>query len=131
MTRTDNQRVEDILRARDSRRLQEIAASGRAAFDRSWPLQDAAIRELELLGEAMNKLSDEFKERVSGLPIEVARGLRNVVTHVYWAIDLDVIWDTILNDIGPLIATLENEYTPPPTGSVLEEDFTFPRADLV
>lgn len=128
MTRTDNQRVEDILRA--ARRLQEIAANGRVAFDRSWPLQDAAIRELELLGEAMNKLSDEFKERVSGLPIEVARGLRNVVAHEYWTIDLDVIWDTIIKDIGPLVATLENEYTPPPTGSVLDEDFTFPRVEL-
>jgi|GEM_PF-3590825 len=58
MSRSDNDRIEDVLRA--SRRLQEIGNAGRETFQRDWPLQDAAVRELEIIGEALYNLSDTF-----------------------------------------------------------------------
>ncbi|MCQ3809490.1 MAG: DUF86 domain-containing protein [Acidimicrobiia bacterium] len=111
----------DVLRA--SRRLQEIGHVGRAAFDGSWVLQDAAVRELEIVGEALNGLSDQFKARVSGLPVDAARGMRNHAAHRYWTLDLGTIWKTIENDIGPLIALLEGESDPPVRGqSAFDEE---------
>ena len=124
MTRSDNDRVGDVLRA--SHRLQEIGRAGRGAFDDSWVLQDAAVRELEIAGEALSNLSARFKARLPGLPVDAARGMRNHAAHRYWILDLGTIWKTIENDIGPLIAMLEGEYDPPPTGSVFDEDFTIP-----
>ncbi|WP_428117061.1 HepT-like ribonuclease domain-containing protein [Candidatus Poriferisodalis sp.] len=51
MTRSDAERVHDILDA--CNKLVEIAALGRAEFDRSWILQSAAERQLEIIGEAI------------------------------------------------------------------------------
>lgn len=128
MSRSDNERIEDILRA--SRRLREIGKAGREAFNRSWPHQSAAVRELEIIGEAVKHLSDDFMESKPELPADLARGLRNRATHRYWTIDLDTIWNTVKDDIGPLIEMLKDEYTPPPSGSVFDEDHSFPAVEL-
>ena len=116
---------------RAARRLQEIGRAGRTAFDGNWVLQDAAVRELEIVGEALNHLAAGFKARVPGLPVDAARGIRNHAAHRYWALDLGTLWKTIEDEIGPLVAMLEGEYDPPPTGSVLDEDFAIPLVERI
>ncbi|MCQ3806284.1 MAG: DUF86 domain-containing protein [Acidimicrobiaceae bacterium] len=56
----------------------------------------------------------------------MARGLRNRAAHRYWTIDLGIIWRTIENDITPLIDALRQYYEPPASGSVFDEDHSFP-----
>ena len=126
MTRSDNELVEDILRS--SLRLGEIADCGRLAFSNDWTFQDAAIRQLGVVGEALNGLSDEFKDRVPGLPVEDAKRLGDRAAHRYWTLDLGIIWETISSDIPALITLISSEYAPPPTGSVYGDGFTFPRS---
>ena len=59
-------------------------------------------RSLEIIGEAVGRLDDAFKDAHPDVPWRKIRGLRNIVAHVYWAIDYDVIWDVVTNDIPPL-----------------------------
>ena len=126
MSRSENERIEDILRA--SMRLAEIAKLGHEAFASDWVLQDAAARQLGIIGEAAGHLSDGLRQRVPDLQrtVRVAKGMRNHVVHKYWDTDEDIVWITLVEDIPELITMLEGEYTPPPSGSVFDEDFSFP-----
>ena len=59
-------------------------------------------RSLERIGEAVGRLDDAFKAGHPTIPWRKIRGLRNVVAHVYWAIDYDIVWDVVTADIPPL-----------------------------
>jgi uncharacterized protein with HEPN domain len=62
----------------------------RADFDRDWTLQNALIRELEILGEAAGKLSAGFVNRhADEVPWKEVTGLRHKLVHDYFEVDLD------------------------------------------
>lgn len=60
--------------------------------------QDAVIRNLEIIGEAANKILTEYPEfaaQHSDIPWEVAYGMRNRLVHGYFEINLEVVWRTV------------------------------------
>jgi len=64
--------------------------------------QDAVIRNLEIIGEAAKKLTEEFKEKHSKIAwYEIGR-LRDKLIHHYSGINIDVVWSIIQNDIPKL-----------------------------
>ncbi len=65
-------------------------------------------RSLEIIGEAVGRMDDAFKEAHPAIPWRKIRGLRNIVAHVYWAIDYDIIWDVVTNDIPSLHEQVRN-----------------------
>lgn len=67
----------------------------------------AIIKELEIIGEAASKLTPEFKAGQPYIPWADIVGMRNRLTHGYFDIDLDRVWDTVLEDLKPLCAELE------------------------
>ena len=71
-------------------------------FLNSTEKQDAVYRRLELIGEAANRLSDEFRNRYHQIPWNKIIGMRNVLIHEYDSIDLDRVWETIQKDIPQL-----------------------------
>jgi uncharacterized protein with HEPN domain len=66
----------------------------REEFDREWTLQNALIRELEVLGEAAGKLSAEFVNANPKVPWKEITGLRHKLIHDYFEVDLEVVWRT-------------------------------------
>lgn len=86
MTRSDQDRVADILDA--CRRLSEVAKLGRAEYDRNWIVQSAVERQLEIIGEAASRLSEDFQGSHVGLPARQAKALRNVISHEYFSVNL-------------------------------------------
>ena len=71
-------------------------------FFNSTEKQDAVYRRLELIGEAANRLPDEFRIQYHRIPWNKIIGMRNVLIHEYDSIDLDRIWETIQRDIPEL-----------------------------
>ena len=67
----------------------------------------AIIKELEIIGEAASKLTPEFKAGLPHIPWADIVGMRNRLTHGYFDIDLDRVWDTVVEDLKPLCAKLE------------------------
>ena len=67
----------------------------------------AIIKELEIIGEAASKLATEFKAAQPHIPWTDIVGMRNRLTHGYFDIDLDRVWDTVQEDLKPLCAELE------------------------
>jgi uncharacterized protein with HEPN domain len=59
-------------------------------------------RSLEIIGEATAKLDATFKEKHSHIPWRKIRGLRNIVAHVYWEVDYDIIWHVVTVEIPGL-----------------------------
>jgi uncharacterized protein with HEPN domain len=66
-------------------------------FKRDYKTVDAVIRNFEILGEAANKLPLEIKEKYYEIPWDEMYLLRNKVTHEYFGVDYEIIWDVALN----------------------------------
>lgn len=60
---------------------------------------DAVIRNLEIIGEATKNIPDDVKKRYQGIPWKRMIGLRNIVIHEYFGVDLDNIWKIINENI--------------------------------
>ena len=71
-------------------------------FEAKWIEQDAIIRNLEIIGEAANNISDDLKQNYPDILWKEIRGMRNFVTHQYFGVELNEIWATVINDIPVL-----------------------------
>jgi len=76
-------------------------------LSRNRMLQLALVRLVEVVGEAASRVSDAGQQRYPSIPWHKARCMRNRLVHGYDMIDLRVLWDTITDDLPPLIAELE------------------------
>ncbi len=65
-------------------------------------LKRACIRSLEVIGEAVKKLSNGFKERHGEVEWRKIAGLRDKLIHRYFGVDWDIVWDIIKNKIPDL-----------------------------
>ncbi|MEE9294805.1 MAG: HepT-like ribonuclease domain-containing protein [Phycisphaerae bacterium] len=79
----------------------------RADLDHDRMLELALVRLVEIVGEAAARVSPAGQERYSGLPWPQIIGTRHRLVHGYGKVDLNVLWDTVIDDLPPLIAALE------------------------
>jgi uncharacterized protein with HEPN domain len=73
-------------------------------------VQDAVIRNLEIIGEASHNIEQQFPDFVRAhpdLPLAFAYQMRNAVAHGYFKVDLEVVWNTVENDLPRLHAHVE------------------------
>ena len=102
----------DILNA--ARRIvQYTTGVTEEEFERNELLQDATMRQLEIIGEAARKVSQENRSAHPEIPWSDMIGMRNRLIHEYSRINLKRVWDTIQNDI-PRLITLIEPLVPPP-----------------
>ena len=68
----------------------------------------AVIRCIEVIGEAVSKISIEFREEHPDVPWQKIIGMRNRLIHVYFDIDYDIIWQTVKENLPPLIEQMQS-----------------------
>lgn len=68
-------------------------------------VQDAVIRNLEIIGEAVKNISDEIKEKYPDIPWEELSGLRDRLIHHYFGVNYDIVWTIVKTEL-PNIAML-------------------------
>ena len=68
---------------------------------------DAVIRNFQIIGEASRQLSEEFKKDNSNIEWRRIIGLRNIIIHEYFDIDIENIWEIIENDLPVLYKQLK------------------------
>jgi len=56
---------------------------------------DAVVRNLEVIGEAAKKIPDEVRARIPDIEWQRIAGLRDVLIHQYFGIDMDIVWDVV------------------------------------
>jgi uncharacterized protein with HEPN domain len=94
----------------ESARTTEHIAAGesRGSLDGNQMLQLALSRTLQIIGEAANNVTAETRRGYVTIPWSDIIGMRHRLVHVYYSIDMDVIWKTATEYIPPLIDDLEN-----------------------
>jgi len=99
-------RVRDILAAlgniaayTEGMTWEEFAADARTV--------DAVVRNLMTMGESIRWIPDPVLDEHPAVPWRTLRGVRNVVVHEYFGIDLAILWETVQGDLPPLVAKLE------------------------
>lgn len=80
----------------------------RVTIEKDRKLILALVKSLEIIGEAASKVSDEYRDELSGIPWHNIIGMRNRLIHAYFDINLDILLKTITEDLPPLISYLEN-----------------------
>ena len=72
---------------------------------------DAVLRNITVIGEAARNIPTEVMVRHPEIPWREMGDFRNVVVHMYFGIDMSILWETIQNDLprmeGPLLALLD------------------------
>ena len=66
------------------------------------------IKSIEIVGEAASKVTQETRQAYPEIPWPDIIAMRNRLIHIYFDIDLDRVWDTVTDDIPPLINLLES-----------------------
>ena len=98
--RDDRERLLDVLEAIE--RVEKYASRGREEFDRDELIQTWTVHHLQTIGEACRSVSDTLKERHPEVPWFQISGMRNILVHEYFAIDEDVVWAVVENDLPKL-----------------------------
>jgi uncharacterized protein with HEPN domain len=79
-------------------------------------LQDAVLRNLGIIGEAAHRLladAPEYAARHPEIPLAKIYGTRNRITHAYEEVDVEIVWNLVLNDVPallPMIAAALHEF---------------------
>ena len=87
--------------------IQQYASAGRDAFMTDRMRQDALIRKLEVIGEAVKKLSENAKQRRPEIPWRRIAGMRDRLTHDYFGVDLALVWVAVERELPHLKAAVE------------------------
>jgi len=102
----DREYLLDILEAAKLA-LEYVGDKTREEFFGDLQCQDAVIRRLEIIGEAARRISEETQAAHPDLPWSDMVGMRNIMIHEYDDVDLVIVWETVNNDLPPLIDALE------------------------
>lgn len=90
MSRTDLQRLADIHEA--AFRLGQIVQRGRHVFEMDWVVQHATERLLEIIGEATNALTEDFRDAHHDVDWRTVINLRHRLAHHYHRVDPKQVW---------------------------------------
>ena len=104
--------------ARDKAALLDIARAARlvlefkqgidqAAFLQDFKTQSAVLHQLMDMGEAIKRLSPDFRARYSEIPWALIAGMRDKLIHGYDIVDLDEVWRTAVADVPDLLFLIE------------------------
>ena len=92
--------LSDIVTAID--RILEYTAAGRQAFLDDRLTQDAVVRNIEIIGEAVRNLSNATRQANPHVPWSKIVGTRDRVIHGYFRVDLDIIWEVVATELPRL-----------------------------
>ena len=94
------------------RRIQRYTrGKSQAAFIADEQLQDAVVRNIEIIGDAARNIAThapEFAQQHPGVPWAALYAMRNRVSHGYWAVDLMVVWQAIQRDLPDLEVQIQS-----------------------
>ncbi|MDH3673399.1 MAG: DUF86 domain-containing protein [Gammaproteobacteria bacterium] len=89
-------------------RIIEYTAEGKDVFFKNTMVQDAVIRNLEVIGEATKALSEEIRRKHSDIPWDGMAGMRDILIHHYMGVDLEIVWDVSQSKLEDLRSQIQS-----------------------
>jgi uncharacterized protein with HEPN domain len=77
------------------------------AFRQDRKTIDAVVRRFTVIGEAAANIPSAITDQYPQVPWRQMRDMRNVVVHAYFGVNTEVLWDTVRNDLPPLVPALK------------------------
>jgi len=68
-------------------------------FSKNCQVQDAVVRRLEVIGEAAKNVSEETRKKYSDIPWRKITGMRDILTHEYFGVNLKRVWEVVKRDL--------------------------------
>lgn len=87
--------------------LEYTSLGGWETFRSDKKSQDAVVRNLEIIGEAVKHLSNPLRERMQDIPWKKIAGMRDELIHEYFGVDMGIVWKVIENEIPKLKVKIE------------------------
>jgi uncharacterized protein with HEPN domain len=103
--RDDRERLQDILEAIE--RIEKYSVRGEDLFRRDKLIQSWMTQNIQVIGEAARSLSQEARDRNPQIPWSKIIGMRHVLVHGYFEIDLDIVWEVVKRDLPALKSQLQ------------------------
>jgi uncharacterized protein with HEPN domain len=98
-----------LLHIQDSiRKIQEYTKEGRDAFFARPMVQDAVVRNLEIIGEAVKNLSEPLKSSHPNVPWKRIAGMRDKMIHEYFGVNLQLVWEVVEKDFPNLNSAVKS-----------------------
>jgi len=98
--RPDRLLLEDILDAIDE--VLDVTPATRAEFDTNKLVQSHVLRHIQIIGEAVSRLSAELKEHHPEVPWRSIAGMRHAIVHAYYQVDWNEVYGAGTRDVPPL-----------------------------
>ncbi len=99
-TKPDIVYVQHILECIE--RIESYVDGGLDAFLHTPMMQDAVIRNLQIMMESSQKVSSDLKLAHAHIPWRTMAGFRNILTHDYLGVDVLIVWDVVSNELPAL-----------------------------
>jgi len=100
-------RIDDIIAATE-KVLRYTEGMDKSAFVADERTVDAVVRNLIVIGEAARHVPDDVVAANPQIPWARMRGMRNLVVHEYFGVDVDVLWDTVTGNLPALLPLLQD-----------------------
>lgn len=94
---------------------------GPEAFFADRMRQDATLRKLQVIGEAVKNLSEDVKSRQPQIPWKQIAGLRDKVIHDYFGVNLTIVWAVVVRDLPELVIAVAALLSLPNPGRAIPE----------
>lgn len=105
MSRDERMYLQDIASS-CTKVLQYTKNMAQVDLIRDQKCYDAVVRNLEIIGEAAKHISEDLRARFPDIEWRKIARMRDVLSHVYFGIDNDILWDVVQNKIPPLLAAI-------------------------
>jgi uncharacterized protein with HEPN domain len=77
-------------------------------FSKNIDLIDMTLMRIQVIGESIIKLPSEIKKKKKNVDWEKARVMRNLISHAYFKVSIDTIWDIIINELPKIKKSLQD-----------------------
>jgi uncharacterized protein with HEPN domain len=84
------------------REIEQFTAGGREDFVGRAIVQAAVARNLEIIGEAVKRLPEDFRASHAEVPWREMAGMRDILIHAYHRVDVDLVWATVEHSLPSL-----------------------------
>jgi uncharacterized protein with HEPN domain len=100
-----SERLRDIQEA--IARIMKYTSSGRETFDQNELIQGWVVLHLLNIGEAVRAIPPDFKNNYPEIPWAQINRMRNILVHIYFGVDLDIVWQIVERDLPILKASID------------------------